>query len=346
MILRTETVMGASPEILAAIVAASDGEVMPYGDDPATTRLQTQFSELFGRPVDVFPTVSGTASNALAMAVSVAPYTSAYCHQDAHLVDGEAGAFEFFTGGGRLVGVHGQHGKLSAEDLDERLHDERAKHSLPRPAAISVTQLTEAGTLYTAAELQAIGGVAKRHGLVYHMDGARFANAVAATGCSAAELSCDAGVDILSFGATKNGTLMADAIVVFTPELAKTLRVRQKRAGHTVAKMRFLSAQLEAYLRDGLWLRNATQANDMARLLATSLSGLPGLQLQYEVQGNELFLVLSEALCGEIKRRSIAIRQKSVGRDGEGVFRIVTSFDTSEATVADLAVSIRSAAGA
>jgi len=283
------------PRVLEAISRANAGTAMPYGNDPLAASVEKRIAELFGHPCAVFLVSTGTAANALSIAAACPPWGAVYCHPDAHIDDDECGAPEFYTGGAKLVGVDGAHGKLEAASLDAALAaaGKGTVHHV-QPAVLSLTNATEAGTVYTPAETAALAEVAHRHGLKVHVDGARFANALVGLGCDAADATWKAGVDILSFGATKNGCMAAEAIVVFDPTLAETLAFRRKRAGHLFSKMRFLAAQLDAYLGDGLWLQLARNSNAMATRLASGLKVLPGAKLVHPVEANEIFIELPE----------------------------------------------------
>jgi len=264
---RSDNVTGVAPEILAALAAANAGSAAAYGEDAVTKRLAQRFAALFEHAVEVFPVATGTAANALALATLVPSWGVIYCHEAAHIQVDECGAPEFFAGGAKLLPLAGDDAKLRPEVVERAIGGQGVVHHA-QPAAISISEATEAGTLYRPEEIAALGALARRHGLALHMDGARFANAVAALGCSPAELSWRAGVDALSFGATKNGALAAEAVIFFDPAKVKGFAYRRKRGGHLLSKMRFLSAQLEAYLADDLWLANARHANAMAARLA------------------------------------------------------------------------------
>jgi threonine aldolase len=331
----SDNVTGIAPEILAAIIAVNEGAAMPYGDDECTQRLEGLFSELFETAVTVFPVVTGSAANSLALSVITPPFGAIYCHQESHINLDECGAPEFYTGGAKLVTLTGINGKITAIDLAKTL--ERAGAGIVhrvQPAAVSLTQATEAGTVYRPEEIEEIAQIVRRHGLRLHVDGARFANAVASLGCSPADVTWRAGVDVLSFGATKNGAMAAEAVVFFQPDLARTLGYRRKRAGHLFSKMRFLSAQLEAYLQDNLWLRHAAHANQMATKLAMGLERLPTAKLCYPVEANEVFVQLPEVA---IDRLIAAGFQFYRWQQEESVttVRLVTAFNTSERDVSN-----------
>jgi threonine aldolase len=282
-----------------------------YGGDEITARLRERCRELFETDLDVFPVITGTAGNALAIAALTPASGTVVCHEQAHIVLDELGASEFYSGA-TLVPVAGANGKL---------HPDRLVSELGKGSCLSITNATEAGTVYTPDELRALCGRAER----VHIDGARFANALAAQQCSPADLSWRAGADILSLGATKNGGLCADLIVVFRRELASELAQRWHRGGHRLSKMRFLSAQLEAYLTNDLWLRNARRANAAAARLARGLANVPGVEIVQPVEANIVFARFPRPLPGyQFHDWSIL---------GEGVVRIVTGFSTTDEDV-------------
>ena len=337
----SDNVTGAAPEILRALTEGAAGTAASYGDDPVTTRVAARVAEVFETECAVFPVATGTAANALALSVLAPPYGAIYCHAGAHAHVAECGAPEFYTGGAKLVALDGADGKLDPADLAAALaHGGAGVVHHAQPAALTVAQLTEVGTAYTPAELAALTEVARRHGLGVHMDGARFANAVAALGCSPAEASWRAGVDILSLGGTKNGCLAAEALVVFKPGLADQIGFRRKRAGHLFSKMRFLSLQLDAYLADGLWLKLAAHANAQAARLAAGLAALPGAAIAHPVDANEVFVTLPPAVAD-----GLAAAGFGFARWDDRMVRLVTAFDTYPADVdAFLATASRLAA--
>lgn len=330
----SDNVTGVSPEILAALNAASDGAVMSYGQDEYTQRLENQFNELFETDVTIFPVATGSAANALALSVMTPPFGAIYCHPESHINVDECGAPEFYTGGAKLITLPSSDGKIHATDLAAVLASSGAGvvHHV-QPAAVSITQATEAGTVYSLDEIHAIAEVTRSHGLYLHVDGARFANAVVSLGCSPADVTWRAGVDVLCFGATKNGAMAAEAVVFFNQTLAKTFGYRRKRGGHLFSKMRFLSAQLEAYLKEDLWLRNADHANQMARKLAQGLVGLPGVKLSYPVEANEIFIQLPEAVIQGLLADGFYFYRW--GEQDSTTIRLVTAFNTKEIDVTD-----------
>ena len=333
----SDNATGVSPEIMAAIAAANCGAVMSYGDDEYTERLQTKFSDLFETSVTVFPVATGSAANALALAVMTPTYGAVYCHAESHINLDECGAPEFFTGGAKLVTLTGNHAKIKADTLSKKLDRAGAGvvHHV-QPAAVSITQATEAGTVYNPAEICQISEVVRSHNLHLQMDGARFANAVASLGCSPADITWRAGVDILSFGATKNGAMAAEAVVFFNQELAKTFPFYRKRSGHLFSKMRFLSAQLEAYITDDLWLRNAAHANNMAAKLAEGFAGVEGVKLCHPVEANEIFMQLPESVITAVLAEGFLFY-----RWDKYTVRLVTAFNTLEADVIALVEAVK-----
>jgi threonine aldolase len=327
----SDNVTGAAPEILAALARANEGAVPSYGADPLTAGVEKRLAELFEHEVAAFPVATGTAANALALATLTPPWGAVYAHAESHIEVDECGAPEFYTGGAKLVLLPGADGKIAADELAARLPGGKGVVHHVQPAAVSLTQATEAGTVYSAAEIGAIAEMAKRHGLAVHMDGARFANAVVSLGCRPADLTWRVGVDALSFGATKNGALAAEAVVFFDRARAQEFEFRRKRAGHLFSKMRFLAAQLDAYLADELWRRNAAHANRAASRLAAALAGLPGARLRHPVQANEVFVELPEPVIGGLL--GDGFRFYRWPDEASRCIRLVTAFDTAEAEI-------------
>ena len=325
---------GAAPQILDALIAVSSGAALAYGEDAISTRLALRFSEIFAREVAVFPVVTGTAANCLAFAALVPPHGAILCHEAAHIEVDECGAPEFFTHGAKLIRIAGEGGKLTPAALAVTLARFRPGdvHQV-QPAVVSITQATEAGTVYRPDEILALARVAHDRGMRLHMDGARFANAVAYLDCPAAELTWRAGVDVLSFGATKGGAFAAEAVVFFDPIMAGDFVYRRKKAGHLLSKMRFISAQLDAYLADGLWLTLAARANALARKLAEGLARIPGGALVYPVEANEVFVRLPNADVARLRDAGAKFYDWEPPDDGKTMIRLVTSFATEEKDV-------------
>jgi threonine aldolase len=332
---KSDNVTPVCDAIMEAINAANVGSAGSYGGDAFTVRLQAAASAVFETDVAIFPVATGTAANALALSQIVPPYGAVYCHEAAHIVTDECGAPEFFTGA-KLIGFAGAEGKIRPQQVSEAvaLAEDMGVHHV-KPGAVSLTQSTEWGTVYRPAEVAAIADVARERALAVHMDGARFANAVAHLGCSAAQASWKSGVDVLSLGATKNGALCAEAVVFFDPARARDFDRRRKRAGHLWSKLRFVSAQLLAYLENDLWLRNARHANAMASSLAQGLTGA-GARLLHTVQANEIFALLPEATVAALEGAGFEFYRWPFPGITDGVsFRLVTSYATQQTDVDD-----------
>jgi threonine aldolase len=315
------------PEILEAISASNQGAQAAYGDDPWTQRLDSAFSEFFATPVRAFVVSTGTAANALSLATLMPPYGAVFAHEEAHIVMDECGAPEFFSGGARVVVVPGEHGKLTPATLGAALDAIVTSVHTVQPSALSLTQATELGTAYRPAELAALADTAHRRGLRVHLDGARLANAIVFLGCHPADITWRAGIDVLSFGATKNGALAAEAVVFFDRERVADFELRRKRAGHLLSKSRYASAQLLAYLQSGVWRRNAERAN----LLAQRIARAAGPRLLHPVESNELFVRLGTF--GKAKLREAGFEFYDWGPESRGEGRLVVSWDQSESSV-------------
>lgn len=328
----SDNAAGVSPPILEAIAAANDGMAAAYGADPLTESLTPRLAEFFAHPVSVFLVGTGTAANALSLATLCPPWGAVFCHEEAHVAVDECGAPELFTGGAKLVPLAGAHGKLTPDALEDaragfRLGDQ---HQV-QPAAVTLSQATETGTVFRPDEIAAIADWAHGAGLKVHMDGARFANAVVSTDAAPADLTWRAGVDILSFGATKNGALAAEAVVVFAEGIGDELPFRRKRAGHLFSKSRFFAAQFHAWLDDDLWRRNAMQANRTATKLADGLDKLEGVTLAHPVEANEIFTRLPDALATALRNDGFLFLDWPPA--GDGGRRLVTSPMTTEAEI-------------
>jgi threonine aldolase len=345
----SDNVTIASPAILAALQSANVGCETSYGEDSHSIALQQRVAELFECEVTVLPMTTGTATNALALSALCKPFEAVYCHQTAHAMTDECGAPEFFSHGAKLIGLPGAHGRVQPADLESAVQFARSMgvHHV-QPAALTLSQATEWGTVYTPADLCALTGSAHRLGLRTHLDGARFANALVHLGCTPADISWRAGIDLLSLGATKNGALAAEALVVFDQSLAAELMFRRKRAGHLWSKMRFLSAQLLAYLTDDLWLNNARHANALATRLSHGLNALAGVRVVQPVQANEVFVEAPTRLIAHWREVGYHFYDWPAPEGIRGsVIRLVTSFDMLttdvDALIASAAYSIHSA---
>jgi threonine aldolase len=334
----SDNTAGGAPEIIAAVAAAASGQAPPYGTDSWTSSARRRFSEIFDRDVDLLPVSTGSAANALSLAGLTPPWGGVLCHRESHINNDECGAPEFFTGGAKLIALGGENAKIDADELQAAVHRKVGDVHSVQPFVLSLTQATETGAVYTAAEIGHLAGIAKSAGLRVHMDGARLANALAASGCSPAELTWRAGVDILSFGATKNGAVTADAIIVFDNSVTTELNFRAKRAGQLAAKMRFAAAQLDAYLADDLWLRNAKHANDMTARLAEGLNSVADTYLAGTPQANILFCRLPQHVVDGLLDEGYGFYH---GRWEPGVVRFVTSFATTTHDVDELIHAVR-----
>ena len=320
----------AHPKVLEAIAAANRLDTA-YDGDEWSRRLDGAFSELFGTEVRAFWITTGTAANCLALAALCPPYRAVLCHRDAHIEVDEAGAPGFFTGGAKLILLDGEGAKVTPAAIGEACELIRNDVHQVQPAAISITNATEYGLVYRAAEVAAIGALAKQRGIAFHMDGARLANAVVSSGESLADLTWRAGVEALSFGFVKNGGLNAEALILFRTELADEIAVRRKRAGHLLSKGRYLAAQLLAMLDGDLWLDNARAANDAAQKLAQAAPH----RLVYPVEANELFLKMTPEEGERLRRMGFDFYDW-----GPGQIRLVTSWDQQGEPLERLAEAI------
>jgi threonine aldolase len=338
--LRSDNAAGVTPEILAAIAAANAGSALAYGDDPLTADLQAVVRRVFEHPTArAFPVTSGTAANALALSALCPPWGAVLSHETAHVLNSECGATSLFGGGAVLRGLPGGDFKIAPGELEEALDSAGwgdPHHS--QPSVLSLTQATDMGTIYTVEEVAALAAIARERGLRVHLDGARVANALGALGCAPADLTWRASVDALTLGATKNGALSAEAIVVFDERAAEELVYRTKRSGHVTSKMRFQSAQLIAYLTDGRWLRTAAHANARMERLASGLAAR-GVRFVNRPQVNMLFAEVSDETADALEAAGLRFY-----RIRPGVIRLVTSWQTTEdevdSTVRELAKHI------
>jgi len=336
----SDNAAGVAPAIIDALVRANAGFAIAYGDDALTKRLERRFADLFERDVSVFLVGSGTAANALGLAHLSPPWGAVLCHSEAHAIVHECGAPEFFGGGLRLLGIEGDGGKVRPEAIAAALdrHFGLRPHQV-LPAVLSLTQASECGTVYQIDEIAALAALAHERGMAVHMDGARFANAVVRIGATPAETSWRAGVDVLSFGATKGGALAAEAVVFFDPARADAMAERRKRGGHLLSKHRFIAAQFEAFLADDLWLKLAAHANRMADRLATHLASVK-LPTLWPVEANIVFVQLPQAVHERLQAAGAHYYVIHTDRSdpatvppGYVLVRLVTSFATTETSV-------------
>ncbi len=332
----SDNTAGAAPEILEALAAANGGSSVPYAEDELTARVERRLAEVFEREVAVFLLATGSAANGLALATVTPPYGAVLCHEASHIQRDECAGPEFFTGGAKLLPLPGAAGKLTPATVREALElmPPGIVH-FAQISALSLTQATESGTVYTPEEVFSLAETAHEYGLAVHVDGARFANAVVHLGCSPAECTWRAGVDVLVFGATKNGALAAEAVIFFDPARARDFALRRKRAGHLLSKSRFLAAQWDAYLADDLWLRLARKANGAARMLAEGLNSLPGVRFYWPVQANEVFAELPPRAAEALRSSGARFHPWLVPGDPASgqMIRMVTSFATQQEEV-------------
>jgi threonine aldolase len=336
----SDNTAGICPEALAALNAANAGRLPSYGDDALTAEARRRVAEVFERECDVFFVFNGTAANAVVLGALCQRHQAVLCHEASHVETDECGAPEFFTGGSKLLPIAGAEAKLRPAALAPVMHRGHGVH-FPKIRALSLTQTTELGTFYTPGELGALAEFSRAHGLVVHLDGARFANAAATAaerGLSPADITWRAGVDVVCFGGTKNGLLTTEAVVFFNRELAREFDYRVKQAGQLASKMRFAGAQWSAVLRDGAWLRHAAHANHQARRLAAGLQAL-GCQLIAPVEANGVFVELTPRAYAGLESRGWHF-YKFVGEHG---YRLMCSWDTQEAEIAAFLSDVRAA---
>jgi threonine aldolase len=334
----SDNTAGIAPDILRALAGANDGFALGYGNDERSRDVERLFAHVFERDVAVFLVTTGTAANAIALAHVSPPWGAVLCHREAHAITDECGAPEFFGGGLRLIGLPGEACKLAPQTLQNALGDELwgGPHHVS-PSALSLTQATEAGTIYRLDEIAALAALAHARGLAVHMDGARFANALVRLAVTPAEMTWKSGIDVLSLGATKGGAMAAEAIVFFDPARAASMAERRKRGGDLVSKHRFLAAQFAAFFAEDYWLTLARHANSLADRLAARLAA-SGCKPVWPVEANIVFVIMSKDRVTKLKnagasfyvRRSLSLPAGiEIGAD-ESLLRLVTSFATSE----------------
>jgi threonine aldolase len=333
----SDTYAGICPEAFAALLEANRGHAAAYGDDPWTERATKLLSVLFETDCQVYLVPTGTAANALALAALSQSHHSIFCHVDAHIMTDECGAPEYAARGVKLLPLSGRDGKIDPAFIRPTAGLRRDVHS-HKPGVLSLSQATEAGTVYSVEELRGLGEVARELGLHVHLDGARFANALANLRVPPKRITWQAGVDVLCFGGTKNGLAVGDAIIFFNRALAREFEYRRKQAGHLFAKMRFIAAPWVALLESGAWLRNAEHANAMARMLARELSGLSEVRLIYPVQANAVFVQMPKLWIDELHHRGWHFYTIA------GAERLMCSWDTQPSDVADFVDEVRNIA--
>ncbi len=330
MFFASDNTSGAAPEVMAAIARVNEGYDTSYGADAAMGRVTKLVRDVLEAPeAAVYLVATGTAANALSIATHCPPWSAVFCHHLAHIAEDECGAPEFYSGA-KLALVPGAHGKMTPETLTGVMGrtGESGVHGVQK-GMLSITNVTEAGTVYTPAEVAALTALAKAKGLPCHLDGARFANALAATGATPAEMTWKAGIDVLSFGGTKNGCLGVEAVVIFDPAKAWEFELRRKRGGHLFSKHRFLSAQFEAYLTDGLWLRLAAHANAMGKRLADGLGRINSVSQRHSVDANMMFPEWSPGTHARLQAAGAQYYAWNTSPEREAA-RLVASWNTTE----------------
>ena len=337
---------GVSPRILQSLVSACSGSASSYGTDDWTRRAESALGQVFGRDVRAFFVATGTAANCLALSAVANPWDAILCHRQAHIAIDELSAPEFFTGGARLLPLETDSGKITAKDLHASLDTMPAQrpHNV-RVSALSVSQATENGLVYSQAELAQLADAAHQRGIHVHMDGARFANAVATLACEPADITWKAGIDVLSLGASKNGALAAEAVIVFNDALARDFELRRKRAGQLVSKGRLFGAQFVSWLQDDHWIEMARNANQTAQYLSAALRTHDGIKQTWPVEANEVFVVMKRDLLARLKAGGVgcsgwyrrSVPQSINMSDDELPVRFVTSWSTTRSEVDALA---------
>ncbi|SPL93815.1 Low-specificity L-threonine aldolase [[Actinomadura] parvosata subsp. kistnae] len=329
---------GVHPTILEAMAAANHGDAPAYGDDSWTSAFEEKIKETFGPAAEGFAVLNGAGANMVGLALMLGRYDAIICADSAHIATHEAGASERLLGV-KLMTVPTEDGKLRPSDIKSRLGGIGNPHE-PQPAVVSISQTTELGTTYSPAEIAALAETAHKSGLRLHVDGARLANAAAYLECDLRAITTDAGVDVFSFGGTKNGALAAEAVVVLDPSLANAVPFLRRQSLQLASKMRFISAQLTALLTDDLWRRNAAHANAMATRLANGLADIPGISLAYPVHSNAVFATLPHVAAETLRQRYLF----HYWDEPAGTVRWMTAFDTTPEQVDDFLEDIHKAA--
>jgi len=327
---------GIHPKVLEMMATANVGHVIAYGEDAYTKQAESLIKEHFGSAATFYPVFNGTGANVLSLQAATRPFHSVLCAKTAHINTDECGAPEHFTGC-KLEPIETEDGKLRPEYVAKKLQGRHDEHH-NQPKIVSITQSTEVGTTYTPEELRELADFAHDHGLFLHMDGARIANAAAFLDVPFRDISTEAGVDILSFGGTKNGMMMGESVIVLNPDLNSEMKFIRKQGMQLASKMRFLSAQFIAYLKDGLWLENAQHANKMASLLADQVRDVPGVELAWPVEANGVFAQIPKTIIPELQEQFFFY----IWDEEKSIVRWMCSFDTEEKHVRNFANAVRS----
>ncbi len=326
------------PNILSSISSVNKGHVISYGDDMFTQSAMRKFEEQFGKDIDVYFVFNGTAANVLGLSAMVEPFNSVICSEVAHIDNDECCAPERFIGC-KLVTIPTEDGKIRVGQIKEHIHSLGNQHRA-QPKVVSITQATELGTVYNPEEIKAIGDFAHENQLFLHMDGARLSNAAASLNVSLKQITADVGVDVLSFGGTKNGMMFGEAVILFKRKLPENFKYIRKQGMQLASKMRFISAQFQALLSNNLWLKNAKHANEMARLLAREIEGVPGTKITQEVEANSVFVVVRPKHLSQLREKYFFY----VWNGEKPEVRWMTSFSTTKEDVKRFADVIRNTA--
>jgi threonine aldolase len=326
---------GIHPEILKAIEMANTGHAVGYGDDKYTEEAKSLFRSEFGEETEIFFTLTGTGANILSIQSLCQSFHAILCTENAHIHTDECGAPEKFTGS-KLIPIPSSNGKVTPVELLKKLHGFDVEHH-SQPGLLSISQVTEMGTVYDVDEIRELAGIAHQHGMYLHMDGARIANAAVSLGLNFRAFTKDAGVDVLSFGGTKNGLMLGEAVLIFNPELAKNTKFYRKQAAQLYSKMRFVSAQFIPYLRDEIWKENAAHANRMAQMLASMVSEIKAISITQKVDANGIFAILPREIIPLIRKEYFFYDWD----ESKGEVRWMTSFDTVEEDITSLVALLK-----
>ena len=327
---------GVSPEIMQKIMMVNYNDFIAYGDDPYTKEAEQKFKEVFGENIEVFFAATGTGANVLSLSAMLRPFQAVITAENAHIIMDECGAPEKFTGS-KILSVYTENGKITSSHIAPFLHYTHGEHR-PVPKVVSITESTELGTVYTPDEIRLLAEFVHNNDLLLHMDGARIANAAAALKCSFADITSKAGVDVLSFGGTKNGMMMGEAVVFFKGGLSDNFKFLRKQGTQLISKMRYVSAQFIAYFENDLWLKNAQNANEMAQLLARETKTIKGVKIVYPVQANAVFAALPKDKIKEIQEKSFFYTWD----EQKGIVRWMTAFATKKEDVYEFVDILRS----
>ena len=334
----SDTLSSVVPEIDQAISEAGKKISLPYGDDEYTKNCRELIRKVFQNDkLEVCPIISGTASNSLAISTMCDPFGGLICHENSHINKDECGAPEFFSNGAKLITIDTPNGKLNHNEIEKKFNKFKSSSSFKHKIqGVSITQLAENGTTYSLNELKRIGEFCKKNNLLFHMDGARFANALVYLNKTPSEISWKIGLDCLSLGASKNGALAAEVIIFFNSSLINNLNYKQKKTGHVLPRMKFISCQLNAWFKNNLWLKLAHHANEMAKKLRSNLEKINNFKFLFPTHGNEIFVETSKSFFHQINERKVFPKLWYVKKDGRVVLRFVTSHDTTDAVIYEI----------